>query len=232
MHLVPPIGLVRRKTVAVPPPAIVLVDAQFNQHTGGSNDIVVSGLTGVLAGDIICCCIGHSGTVFGSPSAAGFTDLFKQDWSNNAAGMFYKVAVGGETSATMTANAINGDAKFGIALVFRNAATVSQVQGGNTQGSFSPRPLGTHTESNATSMSVIFNWHNRTGTADANISVEPVDYTLAARADGSALGGSYQDRILSAWYRLYDNRGVEVVEYSFTPSDFHDSWFVNSRLDI
>lgn len=215
-----------------PPPAIVLVDAQFNQHTGGSNDVVVSGITGVLSGDIIACCIGHSGTVFGVPSAAGFTDIFKQQWASNAAGAFYKVAAGGETSVTMTANANSGDPKFGVVMVFRNAASVVSNTGGNTQGSNSPRTLGSHTESNSTSMSMIFNWHNRTGTFDATISVEPVGYTLATRADGSALGGAYGDRILSAWYRTYSNLGAQTPEYSFTPSDFHDSWYSNSKLDI
>jgi len=214
-----------------PPLAITLVDAQFAQHTGGTNNIVVGGLTGVVAGDIIVCCIGHSGGVFGVPSASGFTDIFKQQWANNAAGSFYKVAAGGETSATMTANANNSDAKFGVAMVFRNAASLTNHNGANSQGSFSPRPLGSQTESDTTSMSMIFNWHNRTGTSDANISVEPVDYTLAARADGSALGGAYQDRILSAWYRTYDNLGAQAPEYSFTPSDFHDSWYSNSRLN-
>lgn len=230
MFLTPPIGLIRKKVVP-PPPAITLVDAGFAQHTGGSANVVVTGLTGVLAGDIIVCAIGHSGTINGLPSASGFTDIFKQQWSSNAAGAFYKVAVGGETSATMTANAPNFEPKFGVAMVFRNAASLTHHNGANSQGSFSPRPLGSQTESDATSMSIIFNWHNRTGTSDANISVEPVGYTLATRADGASLGGSYQDRILSAWYRTYDNRGAQSPEYSFTPSDFHDSWYSNSRLN-
>lgn len=231
MHIIPPIGLIRKKG----PPPIVLVDAGFAQHTGGSNDVVVTGLSGILAGDIIACAICSSGSVFGVPSAAGFTDIFKVFYtgdSQNGFGSFYKVAAGGETSVTMTANAASSDPKFGVAMVFRNAASLSTDDSGQQTGSASPRSLGSHTESDSTSMSLVFGWLNRQFFTDATISVEPVGYTLAARADGSALGAGTQDRILSAWYRPYANLGAQSSQFSFTPSDSHDTIFSKSHLAI
>jgi len=131
----------------------------------------------------------------------------------------------------MTANAQASDPKFGVAMVFRNAASATHHTHNFEQGSVTTRQLGSHTESDATSMSILFGWLNRTGTSDATISGEPTDYTLAARADGAVLGGTTQDRILSAWYRLYDSRGAQSPSFSISPADFHDSWYSNSRLN-
>jgi hypothetical protein len=187
-----------------------------------------------LAGDIIVVGGGHSGTVNGVPTLAGFNNLYVTQFtgfSQNSFGSWYKTAVGGETSSTIQFNASGTDGKLGVAMVFRNASIVTFNSFDQDQGSFVIRPLGTHNESDSTSMSVLIGWLNRQGVGnDATIVTEPVDYSIGARMDGASIGGSTSDWILTGWHRTYANRGSQSPNYEIALSDGHDHISSNSSL--
>lgn len=220
-----PIGYARRK---IDPIEVVGVESNYVASGFGVNVPVPNGRQ---SGDLIVACGGGSQdtAILG---ASGYTALFLSNFSGittNHFGVVYKTSDGTETSVDLGFQG-SVNAKFGIAMVLRNAVTNPiQYTNANQPNSSSPLVIGSHTESDSTSLALLFAWVNQSGSTNSDVTAEPSGgYTLAARVDGNV--GSDPDRILSCWYRRYANRGIQQPTYSVSPAGSNDAAFADIRV--
>lgn len=226
MFLIPPPGLVRKKGIA----PIELIDA--NSIVNGPTSPFLA-LSNIQAGDIIVGAGAKSGSGSGvQPTMTGFTYLFGNVWTAIVQNTFrsgYKVAVGGETGIQF---GFGNTSTWCVGAVFRNAAAAVNNQSTNGGTVTTIFPLGSHTESDDTSMSVLFGWMNVNSTFNPGSITEPSGYSLTARALGSDAGGSFQDRILSLWHRPYANLGGQNPQWVKSNFDSSDYAYTNAKLTI
>jgi hypothetical protein len=224
----PPMGLTGNKGVK---PIEFISAAAFTLDDGGNQNVTLP-LSGAQFGDIIVSAGGFSGSGSGAyPSLTGATFSLQRIWTGivqNTWSSGYRVAEAVYGTASQGFG-FNNVINWGAAAVFRNATSHvvnSGTSNGNQTNIF---PLGSHTESDDTSMSVLFGWMNVNATNNPGTITEPSGYTLAARAQ--SVNSSYYDRILSIWYRPYDNRGAQSPQWSKSNFDSSDSLYVNARLE-